>query len=176
MKIEELSRQEYQNYPIDYRYQTKYYYHVKIKDKKHIALSIERKKYFFKQDKAFKGQLFESHLIVSDVFGILEQKKLVAVVEGTLETWNNRYRISNLWVDVKHRRKKQGTALLSHIEMIAKKKGARAVVLNLHSCNYPAIQFLKNQKYGFIGFDSAYYSNKDIAKKEIKFDFGKPLI
>ena len=52
----------------------------------------------------------------------LRKKKLIAVVEGSLETWNSRYRIWNVLVEQKYRRKGYGKMLFDHIEMVAKKK------------------------------------------------------
>jgi ribosomal protein S18 acetylase RimI-like enzyme len=175
MKIEELSRQEYQNYPLESRYKTKFYYHIKVKNKKNISMSIDKKKYLFAQEKKFKSILFASHLIVSDVFGMLEKKNLMAVIEGSMDTINNRYVIPNLWVDAKVRRKKYATELLGHIEVVAKKKGARAIFIEVSSTNYPAICFLRKNGYEFNGFDGSFYSNKDILKKEVKIDFVKHL-
>ncbi len=175
MKIIELSKKEYKGYKLEYRYQTKFFYDVKIKEKHDVKITLKKKKTLFKQEKTFKDELFADYIDVSDVFGIFEKKKLIAVVEGSLETWNSRYRIWNVLVEQKYRRKGYGKMLFDHIEMVAKKKGARALILETQSCNYPAIQFYKKMGYHFKGLDLASYSNDDIKKKEVRLEYGKEI-
>ena len=59
---------------------------------------------------------------------------------------------------------------------VARKKGARMVVLETQSWNVQAIEFYT--KYGFelIGLDTHAYSNQDVEKKDVRLEFGLKLI
>ncbi len=66
----------------------------------------------------------------------LEGDTLIGFVEGFLEKWNNRYRISNIVVfDAKVRGKGVGRTLLDTIIKEAVASGARMAVLETQSYN-----------------------------------------
>lgn len=175
MEIVELSKKEYKGHEIACKYQTKSYFDIKLKEHKNIKIRLKKKKTLFKQEKQFKTILFEDFIEVSDVYGIFDKRKLVAVIQSSLEVWNNRYRIWDLHVEQKYRKKGYGKALIKHIEGIAKKKGARALILEVQSCNEPAITFYRKLGYMFKGFDISAYTNNDIKKREVRLEFGKDI-
>ncbi len=175
MKIIELNKSEYKGYELDFKYLTKAYFDVTIKKKNEIKITIKRKKLRRKIEKGFTSHLFEDHIDNSQVFAVFERKKMVGVIEGSLESWNNRYRIWNLLVEKKYRRQGIGQALFRHIETIAKKLGARAIILEVQSCNDPGIEFYSKQGLHFIGLNTMEYSNEDIQKKEVRLEMGKRL-
>ena len=73
-------------------------------------------------------------------FGAFEGDTLIGFVEGFLEEWNNRYRISNICVfDSGLRSKGVGTVLLETILDVAANSGARMAVLESQSYNSKAI-------------------------------------
>lgn len=177
MPIEELSKREYKSYEIKVKYSTKFYFDVSIKEKKHSnVINLKRKKFFFKQERAFDFRLFENYIEVSDCFGIFDRKKLVAVIEGELQEWHNRYRIWNLWVHPKKRNQGLASELLAYIETVAKKKHARALILETQSCNYPAISLYRKHGFYLVGLDKESYSNSDIKDKNVRLEFGKQII
>jgi ribosomal protein S18 acetylase RimI-like enzyme len=174
MKIVELFIDEYKDYPLDCHYVTRAFYDVIIKKKKDINIKIKRKK-MRKQEKGFDAKLFESYIEKPNVYGIFDKKKLIAVIEGSLETWNNRYRIWNFWVDKKYRREGFGTYLFKHIVDHAIKIGSRAIILEVQSCNDPAISFYLSQGLHFVGLNTMEYSNNDIEKREVRIEMGRRL-
>ena len=174
-KIEQLAITEYKNYKLEYEYVTKFYYHISIKKKKEIKISIKKKRFGRKQEKTFTDFLFQSYVEEPEVFGIFDKKKLIGVIEGSIETWNNRYRIWNFLIDKKYRRDGYGKMLFQHMIGVAKEKGARAIVLECQSCNYPAISFYLDRGMHFIGLDTMSYSNKDIENKEVRLEMGMRL-
>lgn len=174
MKIVELYIDEYKDYVLDCHYVTKAFYDVVIKKKKDIQIKIKRKK-MRKQEKGFEAKLFESYIEKPQVFGIFDKKKLIAVIEGSLESWNNRYRVWNFWVDKKYRREGFGTYLFKHMIDQAVKIGARALILEVQSCNDPAISFYMSQGMHFIGLNTMEYSNNDIENKEVRLEMGRRL-
>lgn len=175
MKIVELSRSEYQGYELDYKYVTKAYYDVSIKKKNDIKIQIKRKKLRRKTEKGFQSKLFESYIENPQVFAVFDKRKIVGVIEGSLESWNNRYRIWNILVEKRYRDQGIGQALYKHIEQEAIKLNARAIVLEVQSCNDPAIGFYMKQGLHFIGLNTIEYSNEDVQKKEVRLEMGKRL-
>lgn len=174
MKIVELSMSEYKDYVLDCHYVTRAFYDVIIKKKKDILIKIKRKK-MRKQEKGYESKLFESFIDKPQVFGIFDKKKLIAAIEGSIESWNNRYRVWNFWVDKKYRREGFGTYLFKHMLDEAVKTGARAIILEVQSCNDPAITFYLRQGLHFVGLNTMEYSNNDIENKEVRLEMGRRL-
>ena len=99
---------------------------------------------------------------------------MLGYVEGTLEKWNNRYRISNICVfDSSNRHSGIGTMLMNFILAEANKSGARMVVLETQTCNENAIAFYKKMGFEIIGFDLFAYSNTDQERHEVRIEMGK---
>ena len=73
-------------------------------------------------------------------YGAFEGDRLVGFVEGFLEKWNNRYRISNICVfDHADRRNGVGMKLMEAILAEAFRSGARMAVLETQSFNFKAV-------------------------------------
>ena len=109
-------------------------------------------------------------------FGAYEGDILVGFVEGFLERWNNRFRISNICVfDNDKRKNGVGTALIEVIMKEAVKSGARMAVLETQSYNYKAISFYQKNGFEIIGFDRFAYSNTDPVEHNMRIEMGKKL-
>jgi len=105
-------------------------------------------------------------------WGIVEGERLIAVIETAVDEWNNRLRITELWVDDAYQRKGIATALMDIAVQRAKDENRRAVVLETQSCNEKAIEFYLAYGFTLIGFDSYHYQNDDIERKEVRMEFG----
>lgn len=176
MKIVELNRIEYKGFELDCHYQTKAYYDVVIKKKKDIKITIKRKKLLKKQDRGFVSTLFDAYIENPRVFGIFDKKKLIGVIEGSMESWNKRYRVWNFLVDKKYRNEGLGKALFDHMTELAIQEGARALILEVQSCNDTAIRFYMKRGLHFVGLNTMEYSNDDIENKEVRLEMGKRLV
>ena len=107
-------------------------------------------------------------------YGAFEDDKLIGMVEGFLEKWNNRFVIANICVfDSDHRRNGIGTKLMEAILQDAKKSGARMVVLETQTFNFKAISFYKKHGFEIIGFDRYAYSNKGPQEHNMRVEMGK---
>jgi ribosomal protein S18 acetylase RimI-like enzyme len=175
MKIVELDKNQYKGFEIEFSYTTKYLHLVKIKKSKGIHIHIKKKRIFRNKERSSFIHLFEDYVENSQAFGIFERKKLVAVIEGALESWNNTYRILNLYVSKRHRKEGFATLLFNHIEALAKKQDARAIILEVQSCNDPALSFYEKQGLHFIGLNTLAYTNEDIQKNEVRLEYGKRI-
>ncbi len=174
MKIMALDYGEYKGYELDCHYITKAYRHIQIKEDKAIKVVIKRKR-MKKVKKGFTSALYESHIRNGMAYGVFERKRLIGVIEGSLETWHNVYRVWNLWVDPKYRKEGYGRMLMNYVEDEAIHLGARALILEVQSCNDQAIKFYEHLGLHFMGLDVLAYTNEDIEHKEVRLEYGKRL-
>ena len=109
-------------------------------------------------------------------YGAFDGDLLIGFVEGCLEIWNNRFRISNICVfDHKRRTSGIGTLLLDTIIKDAKESMARMVVLETQSYNHKAISFYQKNGFEIIGFDMYAYSNDGPKEHNMRIEMGKIL-
>ena len=80
-------------------------------------------------------RLYADHFEHARAYGIFDGGALAAAIEICPEEWNNRMRITELWVDEAHRRQGLGTRLIAFARGEAEKEGRRALVLETQSCN-----------------------------------------
>ena len=127
-------------------------------------------------ERSFEDTFFNEWLGDAAAYGAFENDTLLGFAEGAPETWNNRYRISNICVfDAAARRNGIGTALMNAILAEAAKAGARMAVLETQSCNVNAIAFYRKNGFDIIGFDLYDYSNTEPGRHEIRIEMGKKL-
>lgn len=109
-------------------------------------------------------------------YGAFEGDRLVGFAEGFLEKWNNRYRISNIFVfDEADRRSGTGTKLMESILEEAVRSGARMAVLETQSFNFKAVSFYKKHGFQLIGFDRYAYSNRGPEEHNMLIEMGLKL-
>ena len=126
--------------------------------------------------KSFDDECFGEWLEERVAFGAFEGERLLGYVEGAPESWNKRYRISNICIlDETARGKGLGTSLMRTIEKAAEDAGARMIVLETQTCNENAIAFYKRNGFSIIGFDLYSYSNDDPERHEVRIEMGKKL-
>ncbi|SFQ50276.1 Acetyltransferase (GNAT) family protein [Lachnospiraceae bacterium XBB1006] len=109
-------------------------------------------------------------------YGAYIGRELIGFVEGFLEEWNNRFRITNICVfDEEIRQSGVGTRLLETIMNDAVASGARMAVLETQSFNYKAISFYKKHGFEIIGFDRYAYANNGPQEHNMLIYMGKKL-
>ena len=126
-------------------------------------------------EKKDQSKLFEQNIEEPRVFVAKVNGEQVGWIELGYQRWNNRMRVWEFLVKEGFREKGVGTLLMNKAVEIARKKGARMVVLETQSWNVQAIDFYI--KYGFelIGLDVYAYSNHDIEKNDVRLEFGLRL-
>lgn len=128
-------------------------------------------------EKSFDDKFFGEWLDHPVAYGVFEGDRLVGYVEGAIEGWNNRYRISNICIfDFENRSRGIGSALIKTILREAESAKARMAVLETQTCNENAIAFYRRNGFEIIGFDLYSYSNDDPEKCEVRIEMGKKLI
>ncbi len=128
-------------------------------------------------EKSFDDKFFGEWLDHPVAYGVFEGDRLVGYVEGAIEGWNNRYRISNICIfDFENRSRGIGSVLIKTILREAESAKARMAVLETQTCNENAIAFYRRNGFEIIGFDLYSYSNDDPEKCEVRIEMGKKLI
>lgn len=173
MEIIKLDNKMYAGRQFTLRYKTNGYYNIQPEDG---GFKITYQTFEEPAEMSFDDFFFNEWLEDPVAFGAFENGQLLGYVEGTLEKWNNRYRISNLCVfDDARRHSGIGTALMNTILLEAMESGARMVVLETQTCNENAIAFYRKNGFEIIGFDLFAYTNSDPERHEIRIEMGKLL-
>ncbi len=173
MEIRPLEKEIYAGRKFTARYRTGGYYDICASESgflmHYVSLGAPVEKFF---DDVFFGEWLEAPI----AFGAFEGGRLIGYVEGSPESWNNRFRISNICIfDDSARRSGVGTRLMEAVTKAAEASGARMILLETQTCNENAIAFYKKNGFSMIGFDLYAYSNTDPEQHEIRIEMGKKL-
>ena len=171
IEIIQLDKENYSGKEFTLKYKTEGYYDI---ESTATGFKINYKTFDEPKEMSFGDVFFNEWLDNPKAFGAFENGQLLGYVEGTLEKWNNRYRISNICVfDASKRYNGIGSLLMELILSEAVKSGARMVVLETQTCNENAISFYKKHGFEIIGFDLFAYSNADQERHEVRIEMGK---
>ena len=177
-----LPREEWKGTPVLIKYTTEEYYDLESSaDSDCFCVRMVKKKFeapvtHAPEEYDFPDSLYQDHWEDAEAFGIVREengkKELLACIELCPEEWSNRLIVTELWVSDALHRHGIGTRLMNLAKEKAKLDGRRAIILETQSCNVRAIAFYRSQGFELIGFDSCCYSNSDVKRHEIRFDFG----
>lgn len=174
-----LPKEKWKGTPILLKYTTNEYYDLEtIENDDCFEVKMIKKKFnnpvtHSPEEYDFPDSLYQDHWEKAEAFGIVgENNELLACIEICPEEWSNRLMVTELWVKDELQRKGIGTALMNLAKDQAKIQKRRAIILETQSCNVRAIDFYRKQGFQLIGYDSCCYTNIDIEKHEIRFDFG----
>lgn len=120
-------------------------------------------------------RLYADHFAGARAYAVMDGETPAAVMEICPEEWNNRMRITELWVREDRRRKGLGGALVAFAKSEAVREGRRALVLETQSCNTGAIAFYRRAGFSLIGLDTCCYSNEDVSRGEVRLELGMLL-
>lgn len=173
MDIKLLDKAAYAGRKFTARYQTTGYYDIRPSGQgfqlAYVPFDAPEERSF---DDTFYGEWLEDPI----AYGAFEGKRLIGFVEGSMETWNNRFRISNICVfEDAARGSGVGTRLMAAIQQEAATRRARMIILETQTCNENAIAFYKKNGFDIIGFDLYSYSNTDPERHEVRIEMGKKL-
>lgn len=180
-EIVELPKSEWKGVPIMMRYTTEEYFDLEKKEEAD-SFSVEMVKKKFDtpvthtpEEYDFPDSLYQDHWEKAEAYGIYEEKdgkrNLLACIEICPEEWSNRLMVTELWVDDSLHRQGIGTHLMNLAKERAKEQGRRAIILETQSCNVRAISFYRSQGFKLLGYDECCYTNRDIERHEIRFNF-----
>ncbi len=177
-----LPKGEWKGVPILMKYTTEEYYDLETRTGSDgFQVQMVKKRFetpvtHTPQEYDFPDSLYQDHWEKAEAFGIVSEndgkKELLACIEICPEEWSNRLMVTELWVADELHRQGIGTRLMNVAKEQAKKQGRRAIILETQSCNVRAIAFYLSQGFELIGFDSCCYTNIDVERQEVRFDFG----
>ncbi len=172
MDIIELDR-SHKGKAILFTYTTTHYYDVRTLAYDGVGgFQLARVPFAEPQTKQFESSLFEDYLEEPRLFCAQEDGEWLGVAEVSRESWNNRLRVSNLWVREEWRYQGIGKLLMARVIEVARELGCRAVVLETQSCNDPAIRFYRSCGFSLIGLDMISYTNQDVTRHEVRLEMG----
>lgn len=172
MTIRELRREDYKGKIYTFSYVTHGFYSICAAPG---GFSVKYTPLPAPVEKSFQDELFSPWLEAPRLYGAFEGNVLAGFVEGSPESWNHRFRITNLLVMEPFRGRGIGGALLEHMVAVAQAHGARMAVLEAQSCNTAAIRFYLRHGFSMIGLDLYAYSNQDPQRGEVRVEMGRML-
>ncbi len=100
--------------------------------------------------------------LVAEVAG-----RLVGLADIEHRRWNNSAWVWHIAVDREWRRRGVGTRLMRRVVAWGRRKELRAIMLETQTNNWPACRFYLRFGFRLTGLDDHYYTNRDIAQKEV---------
>ena len=159
-----------------FRYVTTGYYDVSCTARPEgWTITLERRPFSEPVERQFTDTLLSDWLEAPQVYAAMVGGAVRGYLELSHEQWNNRMRISNIWVKEGHRRLGVGPALMAKAEESARAAGARSLVLETQSCNEPAIRFYLRQGFALAGLDLTAYSQSDVDRREVRLELARPV-
>ena len=178
-QIVPLPREKWKGAVVPIRYTTDAYYDLELTESEGAFQARMVKKQFdapvthSPEEYDFPDKLYQDYWENAEAYGIVgEDGALLACVELCPEEWSNRLVVTELWVADRCHRRGFGSRLMDLAKQKAREQGRRAIILETQSCNVRAIAFYRSQGFRLIGFDTCCYANNDVARHEIRFNFG----
>ena len=173
MEIRPLDKKTYAGQTFTARYHTNGYYDICPDEH---GFQVQYKPFDAPVERSFDDVFYGEWLEEPVAFGAFEGETLIGYIEGSPETWNNRFRISNICIfDASRRGKGLGARLLAPMLDAARTSGARMLILETQSCNENAIAFYRQNGFDIVGFDLYAYSNTDPDRHEVRIEMGRKL-
>ena len=181
LQIISLPKEEWKGTPIMMRYTTEEYYDLeKTEGRDGFSIRMTRKRFsqpvtHTPEEYDFPDSLYQDHWENAKAWGIVAEengrKKLLACIEICPEEWSNRMLVTELWVADELHRQGIGTRLMDLAKEQARAQKRRALMLETQSCNVRAIAFYRSQGFELMGYDACCYTNRDIERHEVRFNF-----
>lgn len=169
LTVKELETEKHRGRVCEFAYETPGFYEIsRTKD----SFRLEYREFRQPVKKSFTDELIGEWLEVPCLYGAFADGKEAGIAEGSMESWNNRFRISNFLIFEGYRRRGIGKMLMERILLRARQEGARMAVLETQSCNVNAIRFYRSCGFEIIGFDLYSYSNHDPEQQEVRIEMG----
>ncbi len=174
MIIKELSRENYEDYVLNYTYTSDSHYRAELcEDENGFAFRFIKEKLPEILNRDCCDTLFQPYWSGVTAYGVFEDddaKEPCAFLELAREEWNNRLVITQLLVSPKKRGQGIGKQLIDLAVKIANEEDFRLITLETQTCNIPAIEFYKKCGFKFAGTNLHFYSNDDISENEVMIE------
>ena len=178
MNIQKLDRKDWKGTLLPIAYTSEYYYDISVdRTEEGFRIPIQKKRFekpftHVPEDGDYPDKLYEDWWENAEAYGIVEDGKLLAAMEVCPEEWSNRLLITELFVSEKIRGQGYGRKLIELAKEITENRGYRVLMLETQSSNVNAVDFYLHQGFTLIGFDTCCYTNRDIQRREVRFNMG----
>ena len=178
LEIQELSKENWKGTLLPVSYLSDYYYDIwieKSEDGFHIPIKKKQFEATFRhlpEDGEYPDRLYEDWWENARAFGIVENGTLLAAIEICPEEWSNRLLITELFVGEEIRGQGYGRKLIDLAKTITIQNKYRVLMLETQSSNVNAVDFYLHEGFTLIGFDTCCYTNKDVERREVRFNMG----
>ena len=172
-EIVPLSESDYAGFVIPFSYTSEYYYDLSYSSSgMDFAFVFRRLPFEHPMSFSSRDALFDEWKSGAQTLGILRDGEPAALIQSCTEEWNNRLRVTELWITESLRGQGLGRTLMDCAVLRAKAENRRAIVLETQTSNDHAIGFYRH--YGFIpiGCDRISYSNRDAEKHSVRLEMG----
>ena len=174
--IQVLEKEKWKGPAIPFSYTSSFYYDTAVqKTGKGFEISIRKERFetpFTHRPDENQDRLYQDWWEKAQAYGIIEDGKLLAVIEVCPEEWSNRLMVTELFVDLRLRRQGYGKKLIDLAKELTVRNRYRALMLETQSCNVNAVDFYLHQGFTLIGFDSCCYTNRDLERGEVRLNMG----
>lgn len=155
---------------------TKYLDLVKRLSKDGWVFEFKTKDFKEPFEKKIVVNLFDSYKENARYFVYLNQNgHEIGTIAAGHQKWNNVCRVWDIYVQPSFQNLGIGTELMNYAENLATEWDCRAMVLEVQSCNFPAIHFYLKNGFNLSGFDSINYTNDDVTNREFRLEMSKLL-
>jgi len=146
-----------------------------VPKRKGLSFRLAWRRFRVPQAKAFEMTLYPAYFENAEAYGVFDGETLAGVLEVNREGWNNRLRVTELWVAEPYRRRGVGSSLLAFAKGRAKDLSCRALVLETQTCNEAAIALYVKNGFAIVGIDTTCYTNDDLFRGEVRIEMGMPV-
>lgn len=177
-EIIHLPKEQWKGKVIPMEYTAEEYFDIIIAKKETgFSVEMEKKKFektvhHFPEEYDFPDKLYEDWWEDACAWGVVQEDRLIAVIETAPEKWSNRLRVVELWVAPEYQKQGIGHALMEVAKEQARLERRRAIILETQSCNVNAIGFYLHEGFTLIGMDVCCYANNDLERKEVRIELG----
>lgn len=177
-EITELEKEKWKGFPLPLSYTSEFYYDISVnRTAEGFDIPIQKKRFgkpfcSLAENSDFPDKLYADWWENARAFGVVEDGKLLAVVEVCPEEWSKRMLVTELLVGEELRGKGYGRKLIELAKELTVSGGYRALMLETQSSNANAVDFYLHEGFTLIGFDSCCYTNNDLERKEVRFNMG----
>ena len=177
-EITELDKARWKGFPLPLSYTSEEYYDIAvIRTAEGFEIPISKKRFdkpftSRPEDHDFPDKLFADWWEDARAFGVVEDGRLLAVMEVCPEEWSKRLLVTELLVGKELRGSGYGKKLIDLAKKLTIEGGYRALMLETQSNNVNAVDFYLHEGFTLIGFDSCCYANDDLERKEVRFNMG----
>ena len=177
-QIEYLPADTWKGTPIPLEYTSEYYYDIAVNrtaagyDIPIVKRRFETPVTHTQAENDCPDALYAPWWENAEAYGIVANGALLAAIELCPEEWSKRLMVTELFVAPALRGRGWGRKLIDLAKEKTVEKNCRALMLETQSCNVNAVEFYLHMGFELIGFDTCCYTNRDVERREVRFNMG----